>query len=215
MRDSLVFFYNLTGNHGMAIILLTVVIKLILLPLTISQSKSMLAMKKMQPLQKELQEKYKDNPQILNEKLMELYKKHKVNPFGGCLPLIIQLPFIYALFGVLRTFPAGTSEAFQQAFSPMFLMWDLSLAANMAKAFSYYILPLLSAVTTYIQTMQTSSNDPSQKSMQIFMPLFIGYLSTTFASGLVLYWIVGNLFTIAQTYWLNRRAVGKGGSEAV
>ncbi len=214
MRDTLVFFYNITGNHGLAIILLTIVIKLILLPLTLSQSKSLLAMKKVQPLQKELQEKYKDNPQIYNEKLLELYKKHNVNPFGGCLPLVLQLPFIYALFGILRTFPEGTSEVFQQAFSPGFLIWDLSLAANTASNWTYYILPVISAGTTYFQSLQTTSNDPSQKSMTLMMPLVIGFLSTTFSSGLVLYWIVSNLFSIAQTYFLNRRAVGKGGGEA-
>lgn len=209
IRQTLVLLFNITGNHGIAIIILTVLIRLVLLPLTLSQTKSMAAMKELQPKMQALQERYKDKPEEYQQKMMELYKEHGVNPLAGCLPLLVQLPFLWALFAVLRDFPAGiAAEAFTRPFSAQFLLWDL------AAKDSLYVLPILSGLTTYWQ-MSTTATDPSQKTMLIFMPLFITWISLSFPAGLVLYWVVGNLFSIGQQYWIARQpGLRQGGSEA-
>ena len=102
LEQCILFIYNVVGNYGIAIIGITILIKLVLLPLTIKQDKSMRGMKLLQPELEKIKAKYKDQPQIMNEKTMALYKEHKVNPAGGCLPIFLQLPILWALFGVLR-----------------------------------------------------------------------------------------------------------------
>lgn len=182
------FFYDITGSYGIAIILLTVAIRLVLLPLTLSQTKSMAAMKELQPKMKELQEKYKNKPQEYQKRVMELYREHKVNPLGGCLPVLIQLPFLWALFALLRQFEFGAG-----------FLWLSSLS----DPDPYYILPILSAVTTYVQ-MVMSTPDASQKTMMLVMPAFIGYISINFPAGLVIYWVVSNVFSMAQQFLMTQ-----------
>ena len=183
------FFYDFSGSYGLAIILLTVAIRLVLAPLTFSQSKSMEAMKRLQPEMQALQAKYKDKPEEYNAKIMELYKENKVNPLGGCLPMLVQLPFLWALFAVLREFDFGTG-----------FLWLTSLSTPDP----LYILPILSALTTYAQMLMTSA-DASQKSMMFIMPAFIGYISINFPAGLVIYWVVSNLFSMGQQYVIAQR----------
>ncbi|NLV91396.1 MAG: membrane protein insertase YidC [Firmicutes bacterium] len=198
-KSLLDFFYGITGNYGLAIILLTLAIRLILVPLTIGQNKSMAKMKELQPKMEEIKEKYKDKPEEYQQKVMELYKEHNVNPMGGCLPMLLQLPVLFALFAVLRSYE----------FTSGFL-WLTSLSAPDP----YYILPILSAVTTYLQTMLTST-DQSQKAMTLIMPVFIGYISLNFPSGLVLYWVVSNIFSAVQQYVLNKQlSVAQEGGKA-
>jgi len=192
------FFYDLSGSYGLAIILLTLAIRIILAPLTFSQSKSMEAMKALQPEMQELQERYKDKPEEYQRKVMELYQKHKVNPLGGCLPMLIQLPFLWALFAVLREFDFGTG-----------FLWLTSLSAPDP----LYILPVLSAVTTYLQMVMTSA-DASQKTMMFIMPAFIGYISINFPAGLVIYWVVSNIFSMAQQYIIAQRMSPQKGGNA-
>lgn len=194
----LTFFYDLSGSYGMAIILLTLAIRLILAPLTFSQSKSMEAMKALQPEMQALQERYKDKPEEYQRKVMELYQQHKVNPLGGCLPMLVQLPFLWALFAVLREFDFGTG-----------FLWLTSLS----DPDPLYILPVLSAITTYIQMVMTSA-DASQKTMMFIMPVFIGYISINFPAGLVIYWVVSNLFSMAQQYVIARRMSPQEGGKA-
>jgi YidC/Oxa1 family membrane protein insertase len=208
MRETLVLLYNLTGNHGVAIIILTILIRLVLLPLTLSQTKSMATMRELQPKMKELQEKYNDKPQEYQQKMMQLYKEYNFNPLSGCLPIFVQIPFLWALFAVLRDFPAGIPETnFVRPFSPMFFIWDLSVADQ------FYVWPILSGVTTYFQMQQTST-DPTQKTMTLFMPFFIVVISLSFPAGLVLYWTVGNVFSIIQQYYMTNRPVMKQGGGA-
>ena len=121
---------------------------------------------------------------------MELYQEHKVNPLGGCLPMLIQLPILWAFFRVLRVIPSGDVSVFLG-------IWELS------QPDPYYVLPLLAAGTTYLQSRMTAT-DPSQKSMLIVMPIMIGIFSLSFPSGLVVYWITSNLFSIAQQAWINK-----------
>ncbi|NLY29325.1 MAG: membrane protein insertase YidC [Firmicutes bacterium] len=194
----LTFFYNVSGSYGLAIILLTVTIRLVLAPLTLSQSKSMEAMKTLQPKMNALQQKYKDDPEEYQRRVMELYKEHNINPLSGCLPMLIQLPFLWALFAVLRNYDFGTG-----------FLWLTSLS----EPDPLYILPVLSALTTYIQMMMTSA-DASQKSMMLIMPIFIGYISISFPAGLVLYWVVSNLFSMGQQYLISRRMSPQEGGKA-
>ena len=149
-RVVLEYFYDLSHNWGVAIILLTVAIRLLLFPLYRYQLKITMAMKEIQPKQKALQEKYKDKPQEYQKKLMELYKEHKANPMGGCLPLLVQMPIMIALFGVLRNFDFGKSP----------FLW----LHSMSQPDPLFILPILSAVTTWYQMKQTTT-DQSQQTM--------------------------------------------------
>jgi YidC/Oxa1 family membrane protein insertase len=145
-----------------------------------------------------LQQKYKDNPEEYQRRVMELYKEHKVNPLSGCLPMLIHLPFLWALFSVLRNFDFGTG-----------FLWLTSLS----EPDPYYILPVASALTTYTQMIMTSA-DASQKSMMLIMPIFIGYISISFPAGLVLYWVVSNLFSMGQQYLIARRMNPQEGGKA-
>lgn len=198
MQTALTFFYNLTisfgfPNYGVAIILLTIAIKALMYPLTVKQVKSMKAMQDIQPKMKELQEKYKGNPEKLNKELANLYKEAGVNPLAGCLPLLVQMPFLIAIFFAIRDY--------QYAQLPPSFLW----MTDLAQPDPTYILPVLSALTTYIQQKQTTTEMTQQnKMMLIFMPIFIGYISLTFPAGLVLYWVVSNMFQIGQQWFMYR-----------
>ncbi len=198
MQTALTFFYNMTvsvgfANYGIAIILLTIAIKAILYPLTVKQVKSMKAMQDIQPKMKALQEKYNGNPEKLNKELAALYKEAGVNPLAGCLPLLVQMPFLISIFFAIRDY--------QYAQEPPSFLW----ITNLSHPDPTYILPVLSAITTYIQQKQTTTEMTQQnKMMMIFMPLFIGYISLTFPGGLVLYWVVSNIFQIAQQWYMYR-----------
>lgn len=197
LQQLLTFFYSVTesfgmANYGIAIILVTVVIKLVLYPLTLKQVRGMKAMQELQPKMKELQEKYKGNSEKLNKEMALLYKDSGVNPLSGCLPLLIQMPILMGIFYAIRDY--------QYAQLPSFL-W----IPDLSKPDHLYILPILSAATTYIQQKQTSAEMNQQtKMMMTFMPLFIGYISITFPGGLVLYWVMSNIFQITQQWWMYR-----------
>ncbi len=182
-------------SYGIAIIILTIIIKAVLSPLTVKQIKSMRGMQKLQPRMKELQEKYKKDPKKLQMEMGKLYKEMGVNPLSGCLPLIVQMPFLIAMFYALRDY----------AYNPAYehFLWLPSLSATDP----WYILPILSAISTYFMSKQTAVDGGmggQQKIMQIFMPLFIGYISLQFPSGLVIYWVVSNLFQLVQQSFIYR-----------
>ncbi|MBR6013519.1 MAG: YidC/Oxa1 family membrane protein insertase [Selenomonadaceae bacterium] len=182
------------GSYGLAIILLTVLIKILLYPLTVKQLKSMRAMQKIQPELKKLQEKYKDKPQIMQQKLMQLYQKEGVNPMAGCLPLLIQMPILMAMYYTLFNFNYGDVE-------PSFL-WLPSLS----QTDPLYILPVLSALTTFLQQKLSMTESTQQmKMMMTIMPLFIGFISLNFPAGLVLYWVTMNIVQIAQQFYMNKK----------
>lgn len=137
IESMLVFMHNLTGNFGLAIIGVTILMKIILLPLTLKQDKSMKSMKKLQPELDKIKEQYKGDSKMLNQKTMELYQKHKVNPAGGCLPLLVQLPILWALFGVLRGGIVPQDSTF---------LW-----MQLVQPDPYYILPVLNGVVSFVQ----------------------------------------------------------------
>lgn len=184
-------------SYGIAIIILTVLIKTAFYPLTVKQVKSMRAMQELQPKMKKLQEKFKNDPKRLQQEMGLLYKDAGVNPLAGCLPLLAQMPFLMAMFYALQRIDYGGDPTF---------LW----IHNLSHPDPFYILPVLSALSTFIVQKQTSSasNSPQMqmqmKIMSVVMPLFIGWISCNFAAGLVIYWIVNNLMQILQQWWMYR-----------
>ena len=185
--DVLRFFHQYTYNYGIAIILLTVVVRILFIPLTHKSYKSMKAMQAIQPKVAALQKKYKDNKEQLNREMLELYRQHKVNPFGGCLPSLLQLPVFVALFNVLYT----TIDLRQAPFA----LWIRDLSDKDP----YYVLPILMGVTMMAQQkLQPSQMDPRQARLMLLMPAFMTILFLSFPAGLVLYWMTSNLLSIGQ-----------------
>jgi len=187
----LAFFYNLTGNYGWSIIFMTFCIKLLFFPLTHKSFKSMKGMQKVQPYVKIIQERNKDNRQKMNEEMMELYKKHKVNPIGGCLPMLLQIPVFIALYHALFF-------SIELRGAP-FMGWvtDLSVADP------YYVFPVLMGATMFLQQKMTPSmGDPMQQKIMMFLPIVFTFLFLTFPAGLVIYWTVNNILTISQQYYI-------------
>ncbi|RKX94198.1 MAG: preprotein translocase YidC [Spirochaetes bacterium] len=220
--DIIVFFYSFTHNYGIAIILMTVLIRALLYPLMQKQMVSMREMQKIQPLMKTVQDKYKNDKERLNKELMALYKEHKVNPMSGCLPLLIQMPILILLFQVLREFNTKIYAVYNG--NPGFLwLKDLSLPDQLIKlpgsgifGIQYLgIMPFLIGGSMYIQQKMTSSpggtgkgggsSEQTQKMMNIMMPLMIGFMSFTLPSGLTLYWFTSTLLGIGQQYLINKK----------
>lgn len=188
--QSLFFFYGLTKNYGLSIILLTIAIKVLLQPLTNKQTKSMKDMQKIQPYIAEIKKKYPENLQKQNEEVMKLYKEHGINPFSGCLPLLLQLPILFALFTALRASVELKGEGF---------LWlsDLSLADPT------WILPIAIALSMHIQQSQMQV-DPNQAAAFQFMPIFMFFITYTLPAGVLLYWGVSNVLQVAQQ-WYDKR----------
>ena len=167
--------------------------------MTVKQIEGMKKMQDLQPKMKAIQDRYKDNKEMQQQKMMEFYRENNFNPLGGCLPLVVQMPILISIFYAIR--------AFQYHVTPSFLyLTDISLPDPL------YILPVLSAATTWYSTKQSQSSQPSegaaaqqQKIMLMFMPVFIGYISLSFPAGLVLYWVTSNLMQILQQWWLMRK----------
>jgi YidC/Oxa1 family membrane protein insertase len=208
------FFYGIISDYALSIIALTLFIKLLLFPLSISQIRATKKMAAVNPQLKELQAKYKDNKEELNRRQIELYQVNKINPLSGCLPLLIQLPILFALFNVLR-------EPLRYVFSGDTSLTDAALAGGFlwisnlsqpdvisniwANAPTFLgampgVLPIISAITTYFQMTSTSAGPQNQttKTMAYMMPIMILYSGSTFSAGLMLYWTVSNLFQMAQ-----------------
>ncbi len=180
-------------SYGWAIVLLTILVKMLLYPLTVKQVKSMKAMQELQPKMKKIQEKYKDNPQVMQQKIAALYKDAGVNPLAGCLPLLIQMPILMGMYYSLYNFH------FEEGMEAFFWLPSLSEPDPL------YILPVLSALTTFLQQKQTTTEMNQQmKIMMTVMPLFIGWISLQFPSGLVLYWVTMNVTQIVQQWWMYR-----------
>ena len=194
--------YEVIGNYGWAIVAFTILIKLVLLPLSISQLKSMQGMQDVQPKVKEVQEKYKNNPEKQNAEIMKLYKEYKVNPMAGCLPLLIQFPILIGLFNVLRS-PVKYHVFASQA---VFKMADLGFLWVPNLTERDIILAVLSGITTYLTTSMTTTKEarqqPTQKMLLYFMPIMMFWWGLSFPAGLTLYWTVSNLFQLAQQYFV-------------
>jgi YidC/Oxa1 family membrane protein insertase len=200
--------HTFTHNYGLDIILLTVLIKVLFWPLTQKSFQTMRAMQKLQPQMAKLREQYKDDQEALNKEMIELYRRHKVNPFGGCLPMILQLPVFIGLYQALM-------NAVELRHSP-FLLWidDLSAPDRLGSLPLPFIEPpgipvltvLMGASMLAQQWMSPPAGDPAQQRVMMLMPLLFTFVFVNFPSGLVLYWLVNNLLTIAQQWWITRSA---------
>ena len=214
MAQALVFLAHNVGGAGVAIIVFTLGIKLLLVPLTLQQLKSAKAMQELQPKIKELQGKHKGDKQKLTEETMALYKEHHVNPAAGCLPLVVQLPILYGLYGALLDLGNPHDALYNELFAQPFLwLSGQQITSNgpvtgLAAPDPWHILPILCVITQWIQQrmMQTTKQtDPQQAAMQNmmqFMPLLIGFFAWNYASGLALYWAVSTVFSIVQQYFI-------------
>lgn len=208
MTSLLNILYNFSAsvgfpNYGVAIILLTILIKTLIYPLTYKQMASMRKTIDLQPKIKAIQAKHKNDKDKANAAVMELYKEHKVNPMGGCLPIIVQLPIFWALYSTLLKFQYGSDPT-----AYTFLFFDLTKVYGFTPSSSYHlILPIFAAATTYLQTKITNPNtsDPTQKTMLYIMPVFFAYISATVPAGLALYWVTMNVVSIFQQLYINRR----------
>ena len=189
------YFYGMTGNYGWAIIILTCLIKLIFSPLSHKSFKSMKGMQKIQPYVKVVQERNKDDRQKMNQELLDLYKKHKVNPLGGCLPMLLQIPVFIALYHALFF-------SIELRGAP-FMLWiqDLSVSDP------YYVTPVLMGATMFLQQKMTPAiGDPIQQKIMMFLPIVFTFLFLSFPAGLVIYWTVNNLLTISQQFYIYKIA---------
>jgi len=188
------WFHLFVGNWGLAIILLTVLVKLVLYPLSAASYRSMANMRRVAPQMKRLQERYADDRQKLSQEMMNLYKKEGVNPLGGCLPMLLPMPIFIALYWVLY-------ESVELRQAP-FMLWidDLSTMDP------FFVLPLAMGVSMYVQQLLSPAvGDPMQVKMMRLMPIMFTVLFLFFPAGLVLYWLVNNLLSIAQQWWIMRQ----------
>ena len=185
--------HGYVGNWGWAIILLTILIKLVFFPLSAASYKSMARMKEVQPRLMTMKEQYKGEPQKLNQAMMEMYRKEKINPLGGCLPVVIQIPVFISLYWVLLS-------SVEMRGAP-WILWihDLSVPDP------YYILPVIMAVSMFVQTkLNPTPPDPIQAKVMMYMPIVFSIMFFFFPAGLVLYWVVNNLLSIAQQWQINQ-----------
>ena len=185
--------HGLTGNWGVAIILLTVLIKLVFFPLSAASYRSMAKMKLITPRLTKIREMYANDRQKMNQAMMELYKTEKINPLGGCFPILVQIPVFIALYWVLLA-------AIELRHAP-FMLWIKDLAA----LDPYFVLPILMSATMVLQTrMNPTPPDPVQAKVMQFMPYFFSIFFFFFPAGLVLYWLVNNILSIAQQWQIQR-----------
>jgi len=190
---SLKYLYKYTGNYGIAIIIITFVLKLIFFPLTHKSYKSMKEMQKLQPKMTELKEKFKNDRDALNKAVMELYRTHKVNPMGGCLPMLVQIPVFFGLYRALM-------YSIELRHAP-FMLWITDLSAKDP----YYVTPIIMGATMFIQQKMTPTNmDPIQAKMMLMLPIVFTFMFLNFPSGLVIYWLVNNVLTIIQQMYINK-----------
>jgi len=182
------------ANYGVNIILLTIVVRIVLTPLTISQTRSMARMQRLQPQLKEIQKRYKDDKQKMQEEIMAFYRKNNVNPLAGCLPLLLQMPVFFALFQVLRS-PSERVTEIVKSFN--FLWMDLN------KPDPYYILVILMVGTMFLST-KMSTTDPKQSAITYIMPIVFGFISIRLPAGILVYWVTTNVWSIGQQWIVNR-----------
>jgi YidC/Oxa1 family membrane protein insertase len=185
--------HDYIGNWGWTIVLVTVLIKLVLYPLSYKGMVSMNKLKELAPKVKEIQEKYKHDKQKSGAKMMEFYKREEVNPMGGCLPMLLQIPVFFSIYRVLlNSIELKGSE---------WILW----IDDLASMDPYYVLPILMGITMYLQQLITPNQmqDELQKKLFQFLPVIFTFFFLWFPAGLTLYWFINNLFTIGQQYYVN------------
>lgn len=202
--------YKVIPNYGVAIIILTILTKILLWPLGTKSYKSMAEMRKLQPLMAEIREKHKNDKKKMNEEMMGLYRTYKINPMGGCLPMVVQIPFFFALYRMLY-------EAIELRHAP-FVGWINDLSAPdrlfefgfaipfMQAPYGIPVLTIVMGATMFLQQKMTPTpGDPTQAKMMMFMPIIFTVIFINFSSGLVLYWLVNNILSIGQQYLIQKK----------
>lgn len=199
----LTFFYTYVGNYGVAILLLTLLIKIVFWPLSHKSYKSMEQMKKLQPMIQKLRDKYADDREKMNEEVMALYKTYKVNPAGGCLPMLVQIPVFFGLYQALL----NAIELRHAPFIAHVPFTDFVWLADLSAKDPYYVTPLVMGATMFIQQKLTPpAGDPTQAKIMMFMPVVFTFMFLNFPSGLVIYWLLNNVLSITQQWWMLRKA---------
>lgn len=197
------FFHTYVGNWGIAILLLTLCIRIVFWPLSQKSYKSMEQMKKLQPMMQKLREKYGDDKQALNREVMQLYKTYKVNPAGGCLPIVVQIPVFIGLYQALL----NSIELRHASFIEFIPFTKIIWLADLSAADPFYITPLLMGASMFIQQRLTpAAGDPTQQKVMMFMPLIFTVMFLNFPAGLVIYWLCNNVLSIGQQWWMLRKA---------
>lgn len=207
---TLKLFYNILGNYGWAIVLLTIIIRIPFIPLVNKSQKSMKKLQELQPKMAEVREKFKKDPQRMQREMMDLYKKYKVNPLGGCLPMLLQIPVFFALYKILLIAIELRGAPFmlwlKDLSAPDTLLGHIPLWFPLIGGFAVGPLPILMGATMIIQQKMTpTSMDPAQNRIMMLMPLVFTFMFLNFATGLVLYWLMNNIFSIAQQLYVNRK----------
>ncbi|MHB0976928.1 MAG: YidC/Oxa1 family membrane protein insertase [Candidatus Aquicultorales bacterium] len=220
LGSSLRFFYDIAQgigfsgavSYGLAIVLLTIAVRVLLLPLTIKQTKSMMDMQRLQPKLKAIQEKYKDDKEKLQQEMMKLYQEHKVNPFGGCLPLLLQLPVFFALFNVLnnaKLMKVIGSGAAWATLAPNVVLKG-GIVQGLVAGWPFLLLLALMAITSYIPSKMMAS-DPQQSKTMLFMSGFLVFIAWSLPAGVLVYWITTNVISVIQQ-WAMMQLAGGGNS---
>jgi len=200
MLNALKVLFGLCGSWGWAIILLTIGVKMVLYPLTAQSTRQMQAMQKLQPKIEALQKKHKGKPEDAQKEMMELYRAEGVNPLGGCLPMLLQVPVFLALFFAL------TGTAFAKILTEKGANAQFLWISNLAKPDTTWILVILIGLSTYWSTITMPGGaSKQQRSMLLFMPGFIAIISMSFPAGVQLYWVAQNLITVAQQLYISKR----------
>ena len=194
-NSALTYFFRITGNFGVAIIIISVLIQLMLTPLSYKSYKAMAVMKKIQPEMQAIQKRYKEDPKKMNQEVMDLYKRHGTNPLGGCLPMLLQIPVFFALFTALRN--SWTLHG-----AP-FIFWIKDLSAKDP----YYVLPVVMGGIMLLQQHLTpqASSDPAQAAMMKWMPVIFTFMFLSFPAGLVMYWLINSIWGFAQNMYLKNK----------
>jgi YidC/Oxa1 family membrane protein insertase len=184
------FAHHLWGQYGLSILVVTLIIRCLILPLTLKQYRSSKRMQELQPELKKIKEKFKDDAKKQQEETMKLFQSNGVNPLAGCLPLVIQMPILIALYQAIMRNDQIREHTF---------LW-----LNLGKPDHFYILPLLAAGTTFLQqkVMSTQMSNPQMQSLMFIFPVLIFVMSMNFAAALPLYWIYSNMFTVVQSYFM-------------
>ncbi|MFN3372349.1 MAG: YidC/Oxa1 family membrane protein insertase [Chloroflexus sp.] len=223
LEQLLLFFSSLTGNMALGIMLFTIAARLFILPLTLSSLRSSRRMQEVQPILKEIQRKYGKDPQRLQEETLRVYREHKINPVGGCLPLLLQLPIFFGVYQAVYhlmvpeqrvNLSAAAAEMLKderlaQILAAPFFGMDLGVPAfgpHGFAGFAYLILPVLSIVLQLMQQLMATPRvqDPQQKAFtqaMLIMPFVFGYIAFTFPTGAVLYWVISSVIGVIQQYF--------------
>ncbi len=213
----IIYLYDhIISNYGVVIILLTITVRLVLTPLTISQTRSMARMQKFQPELQELQKRFKDDKAKLQQETMAFYKKNNVNPLAGCLPLLLQLPVFFALFQALRTPSQIVTNVLGVPYIPVYLFGNIKnvianipnikfnfLWLNLNERDPFFILVILMVATMFLSTKMTTT-DPKQAMITYAMPVVFGVISWNMPSGILIYWVTTNIWSIGQQYIVNK-----------